>query len=385
MSIGNQPPSPPYATPPGSFTKDKDTDTVLTPPPTNEKSTSTGLRIIEKIKQLKSRRDGGSGGGEGGAGDRRAISVPWATYKLDTEGYRDLQRRIQRDKALAVFVEHKLRYDYFPFLNRFILRMPGDTHEHFTQRIAKEIQRQLDAFEGSSAEFARSITNCGSSRVVSQVPGCGSHDPDASFKCRGAQFPGVVIEVSHSQKKRALPYLADDYILGSQSNIQRVVGLDIEYGGSKAKLATISTWVPSTTTDDGETALIALQTVKSQPFRDCDGNTVPSPDSDLRIPLQDFAPINLEGVPEGEIIISAQTMCDFLDAAEKEASTVKSNTGIVKPPATITWTKIKRRAATPPEELDERDEKRFCAEEDEFGEVQDDSSYKAPSVEEDSS
>lgn len=78
-------------------------------------------------------------------------------------------------------------------------------------------------------------------------------------------------------------------------------------------------------------------------------------------------------------------MCNFLDAAEKEASTVKSNTGIVKPPATITWTKIKRRAATPPEELDERDEKRFCAEEDRFGEVQDDSSYKAPSVEEDSS
>lgn len=110
MSIGNQPPSPPYATPPGSFTKDKDTDTVLTPPPTNEKSTSTGLRIIEKIKQLKSRRDGGSGGGEGGARDRRAISVPWATYKLDAEGYRDLQRRIQRDKALAAFVEHKLRY-----------------------------------------------------------------------------------------------------------------------------------------------------------------------------------------------------------------------------------------------------------------------------------
>jgi len=122
----------------------------------------------------------------------------------------------------------------------------------------------LDTFKGSSAEFARSITNCGSSRVISQVPGCGPHDPDASFKYLGAQFPGVVIEVSHSQKKRDLPYLADDYILGSQSNIQRVVGLDIEYGGSKAKLATISTWVPGTTTDDGETALIAVQTVKSQ-------------------------------------------------------------------------------------------------------------------------
>jgi len=90
--------------------------------------------------------------------------------------------------------------------------------------------------------------------------------------------------------------------------------------------------------------------------------------------------MNQEKMPEGEIIISAQRMCDFLDAAEKEASTVKSNTGLVKPPATITWTKIKRRAATAPEELNERNEKSFYAKEDRFEEVQDDSSYIAPSL-----
>jgi len=47
-----------------------------------------------------------------------------------------------------------------------------------------------------------------------------------------------VIEVLYLQKRKDLERLADDYILGSDSDIRVVVGLDIEYKtGKKAPLS----------------------------------------------------------------------------------------------------------------------------------------------------
>jgi hypothetical protein len=40
------------------------------------------------------------------------------------------------------------------------------------------------------------------------------HDLDAQFQHSEAQYPGVVIEMSYSQKQRDLSHIADDYILG---------------------------------------------------------------------------------------------------------------------------------------------------------------------------
>jgi hypothetical protein len=57
-----------------------------------------------------------------------------------------------------------------------------------------------------------------------------------------ADYPGIVIETSFSQKRKDLPKLAEDYILGSIGNITVVIGLDIEYW--KAKRATFSMWRP---------------------------------------------------------------------------------------------------------------------------------------------
>lgn len=44
-----------------------------------------------------------------------------------------------------------------------------------------------------------------------------------------ADYPGIVIQTSFSQKRKDLPKLAEDYILGSIGNITVVIGLDIEY------------------------------------------------------------------------------------------------------------------------------------------------------------
>lgn len=150
--------------------------------------------------------------------------------------------------------------------------MPGNIHELFTASVAEEIRKQLNAFSvsGSSADFVNGIITCASRRLVFEKS---RDDPDMQFQHESAGSPGVVIEVSHSQKKRDLPHLADTYILGSEMNIQVVVGLDIEYTGGgrrkgetkgkgkgkrkaseKGKLATISVWVPKTDEEeDGQT------------------------------------------------------------------------------------------------------------------------------------
>jgi hypothetical protein len=65
-----------------------------------------------------------------------------------------------------------------------------------------------------------------------------------------------------TQKRKDLPRLADDYILGSDGNICAVIGLDIEYRG---KMATLSVWRPRfSINEDGEEELEDEQTVINQ-------------------------------------------------------------------------------------------------------------------------
>jgi len=67
--------------------------------------------------------------------------------------------------------------------------------------------------------------------------------PDAAYAVEDVYFPGIIIEVSYSQKVKDLPRLADDYILGSNGNIQMVLGLDLEY--KKQKTAKAYVWRPA--------------------------------------------------------------------------------------------------------------------------------------------
>lgn len=85
-----------HVTPPGSFTA-----CPLTPPPTDEKSPSTVLRILEDIKNRTAKTGGGVDGSR--------VLVPWTAYSLDAEGYQELLQRIQRDEKLAGFAEQELR------------------------------------------------------------------------------------------------------------------------------------------------------------------------------------------------------------------------------------------------------------------------------------
>lgn len=139
-------------------------------------------------------------------------------------------------------------------------------HESVIVFITQEILRQLQIIgrsEGSSASFARNIRNTGSPTISSTDTECGPHSPDSAFKHVDAQYPGIIIEVSYSQKRKDLNRLADDYILGSDGNIRVVIGVDIEYRASKR--ASISVWKPQFTRNDAEEEeLYTIQSVVDQ-------------------------------------------------------------------------------------------------------------------------
>ncbi|KAG9232706.1 hypothetical protein BJ875DRAFT_505834 [Amylocarpus encephaloides] len=329
------------ATPPDSFTSPP-----LTPPPTDEKTTSLVSRII---KEIKNRQEG-----------RNLTSTPWAVYLLDLKGYQELQQELQRDDSLCGFAQHKLRYDYFPSTSRLVLRMPTTLHEEFITSIVEEIQVQLKSIQDASAEFAKEIRSGGSASIKFADEEYGKHDPDAQFRHSKAQFPGIVIEVSYSQKRKDLERLADDYILGSDSNIRVVVGLDIEYKTTDKK-ATLSV------------------------FRDINGNPSASRTGGLRLRLRDFATEALTGVElqlRDPIILPANKLYSLLEHAEDAASVVEQQTGIVT--TNKRWVRKRRRESSPPEELTQRDEKRFRANESRAADqtTRDDSSYKTGSTSE---
>jgi hypothetical protein len=141
--------------------------------------------------------------------------------------------------------------------------MPARLHETFLINIVEEIKVQLRSIQGPSAEFAKEISSEGSTTLKFDDKEYGKHDPDAQFRHSKAQFPGVVIEVSYSQKRKDLDRLADDCILGSDGNIQVVVGLDIEYKASKQ--ATLSVWRPNIITNEaGEEELVSQPIVANQ-------------------------------------------------------------------------------------------------------------------------
>lgn len=141
--------------------------------------------------------------------------------------------------------------------------MPGLLHESLASYVAQEILRQLSIIaqsESPSAEFTRDIDNNASAEISFEDAEYGPHQPDVSLQHFEAQYLGVIIELSHSQKKKDLPRLANTYILGSDTDIRAVIGIDIEYKGSKK--ASISVWRPHIGLNDaGERELSAIQTV----------------------------------------------------------------------------------------------------------------------------
>jgi hypothetical protein len=128
--------------------------------------------------------------------------------------------------------------------------MPSAVHELFIARVEDAIFSQLKSIRkgtDSAAAFAQKLYPARSTEVyfpIEDQPTAtkSKHEPDSSFWHDDAEFPGVIIEVAYSQKKQRLSRLAEDYLLDSDANVRKVVGLDIEYGRKGSHKATLSVW-----------------------------------------------------------------------------------------------------------------------------------------------
>jgi len=128
--------------------------------------------------------------------------------------------------------------------------MPKAVHELFIARVEDAIFSQLKSIRegsGNAAAFARKVHPARSTEIhflIENDPSIkkSKHEPDASFWHEDAQYPGVIIEVAYSQKKKRLGKLAEDYLLDSDASVQVVVGLDIEYGRKESRDATLLVW-----------------------------------------------------------------------------------------------------------------------------------------------
>jgi len=128
--------------------------------------------------------------------------------------------------------------------------MPTGIHEMFIAGVEEAIYSQLKLIRDGSngaAVFARKVHPARSTEIYFPVDDAlpstkSKHEPDASFWHEDAKFPGVIIEVAYSQKRKKLGRLAEDYLLDSDASVKVLVGLDIEYGNKGSRKATLSVW-----------------------------------------------------------------------------------------------------------------------------------------------
>lgn len=282
---------------------------------------------------------------------------PWIEFTLDLKGNYELHRLLSEDKALFGYVKDKIRYDYDLEVGRFVIRRPTAVHEIFIDRLEDAIRSQLKAFQngsGTASHFARKVQASRCTEMNIPVDGA-PHDsqskyhPDASFRHKNAQYPGVVVEVASSQNLNRLDRVAQNYLLDSDASVQVVVGFDIHDGYDMRKEATFSVWrtqIVGTTYGD---KLQVFKEIDNQTFRDKHGNHTDYPG--LRLHLSDFA---CEELTNGKIdtvgwriTVTTQELCDFLDAAEQKRHPIRTLIKHALPPGT----KKIRQSTTPPEEV----------------------------------
>ena len=138
--------------------------------------------------------------------------------------------------------------------------MPTPIHEYIGEHIAREIDQQLDTISNgnnAAAVLARKIKCIGSASIF--LEDNARHDPDKEFAYEAAKYPSVIIEIAYSQTKKNLSRLADHYIVESSGQVQKVVGIELDYRGSKS--AIVRSWCPTYGTDNEGRFLASEETL----------------------------------------------------------------------------------------------------------------------------
>jgi hypothetical protein len=148
--------------------------------------------------------------------------------------------------------------------------MPTLTHDTFALNLVMEIKKRLHSLADTEPDTRAFIEKIKPESGKLELPIFDKaqqrdigHEPDIMFRHKDALWPGVVIEVANSQKKKSLPDLADDYILGTYGSTNVMVGLDLDY--RKSKKASVSVWrLKKSINDDGEREGEVVQVVDNQ-------------------------------------------------------------------------------------------------------------------------
>jgi len=183
-------------------------------------------------------------------------------------GIRGRQDTVSRTSETAEVTADRIcaRYDYDEDKRKLVIRMPTEIHERFIDKVEDNIRSQLKTIQngsGKKAEFAQNVHPARSThiRLGTSTSSKSKYEPDASFRHKGAQYPGVIVEVAYSQKKPRLDRLAENYILDSDASIRAVICVHIEYGNKKSRKATLSVWRPKLFTIDDVLELRAVEEV----------------------------------------------------------------------------------------------------------------------------
>ena len=243
--------------------------------------------------------------------------------------------------------------------------MATATHEIFLRLVNMCIMAQIQKIsdgQGKVSSFARDVRDLGHIQYSypkrDGLPGEESkHCPDAQFAYRLARYPGVIMEVSYSQKRKDLKRLANTYLGDSSFSVQAVVAFDIEYGSKASNMATLSVW--RVLTDQAASKATITPTVDNELFRDDEGGTTNS--SGLLLRLSDFVPPpyaqELLGGQDRDIIVTGQQLCQFLNEAE---TLHRLDPTTQYPGVDPTGVNFKRLSSSPPDTNASHDEARFA-------------------------
>ncbi|OAL34090.1 hypothetical protein AYO20_06545 [Fonsecaea nubica] len=253
----------------------------------------------------------------------------WLHLKLS------LAERDELNKCVPAEKFEGFRRDYFVATQTFSVGMETKTHAVVNAALSFAILSRIKSLankhpDTAIGQFAAKIMAQGSGDIDLEELGTkNSHNLDGSFVYKGAKYPGIVIEVAHSQPKDALQHLAEEYVLGSDGNVHYVCGIKAAYRSGKE--AWLSAWkAKRTVLADGTVELSVEQTVKDQMFRTAEG--LPDPNCrGLCLPLVHLAPtssiaLDIASVPDhlGQIRITAEELCQILDEArESEEDAIK--------------------------------------------------------------
>lgn len=139
--------------------------------------------------------------------------------------------------------------------------MPATVHNRLGAYLQSAIFQQIiEIANNSTAGLAKGIRQENSTLVILQDGT--SRYPGAQFRHVVAIYPGVIIEVSNSQSKKYLGYLADQYVVQSNGSVKVVIGIKLDCG--KTLKAKLPLWRPQYVKKSGQEYLVSEQEIFSE-------------------------------------------------------------------------------------------------------------------------